>query len=287
MILTHLVDSSVPPTPMPTDRQHARPFLKWAGGKGRLLEQYRGFIPQFKTYYEPFLGGGALFFDLQPSHAVLSDINPELVNVYQCVRDRVEAVIQCLEHHAQHHNREYYYALRALELTDAVERAARLLYLNKTCFNGLYRVNRAGKFNVPMGRYQNPNICDRQLLLTASAALQSAIILERPFHKVLEDAHREEDFVYFDPPYYPISATSDFTAYSQTAFTVADQEKLRDVFTVLAQRGVKTMLSNSDCLFIRNLYEGYTTKTITAARAINSNPDKRGKIQEVLIISHH
>lgn len=286
MILTHVVDSSVPPTPVRPHLQPPRPFLKWAGGKGRLLEQYRRFIPPFKTYYEPFLGGGALFFDLQPSQAVLSDINPALVNVYQCVRDHVDAVITCLEHHTQQHCREYYYEIRAQEFTDAVERAARLLYLNKTCFNGLYRVNRAGKFNVPMGRYENPKICDHQLLLSASAALQSATILERPFGKVLQDAHGKEDFVYFDPPYYPLSATSDFTAYSQTAFTATEQEILRDVFAVLAQRGVKTMLSNSDCPFIRDLYKDYATETIIAARAINSNPNKRGKIQEVLVLSY-
>jgi DNA adenine methylase len=287
MILTHVEDSSVPIPSVQVSSQPPRPFLKWAGGKGRLLEQYRPFFPTFKTYYEPFLGGGALFFYLQPSRAVLSDINPELVNVYQCIRDRVDAVITLLEHHAQQHCRDYYYKVRSQELTEPVERAARLLYLNKTCFNGLYRVNRAGKFNVPMGRYQNPKICDRNLLLAASAALQSATIIERPFDGILQDAHREEDFVYFDPPYYPISPTSDFTAYSQTAFTVIEQEKLRDVFSILAQRGVKAMLSNSDCPFIRNLYQDYTTEIITAARAINSNPDKRGKIQEVLIISHH
>jgi DNA adenine methylase len=286
MILTHVEDSSVPIPSVGASSQSPRPFLKWAGGKGRLLEQYRPFIPTFKTYYEPFLGGGALFFDLQPSRAVLSDINPELVNVYQCIRDRIDAVMTQLEHHAQQHCRDYYYKVRAQELNDPVERAARLLYLNKTCFNGLYRVNRAGKFNVPMGRYQNPKICDRNLLLAASAALQSATIIERPFDGVLQDACGENDFVYFDPPYYPISATSDFTAYSQTAFTAIEQEKLRDVFFVLAQRGVKAMLSNSDCPFIRNLYQDYTTEIITAARAINSNPDKRGKIQEVLVLSH-
>jgi DNA adenine methylase len=286
MILTHVEDSSVPIPTVQASLQPPRPFLKWAGGKARLLEQYRLFIPPFKTYYEPFLGGGALFFYLQPSYAVLSDINPELVNVYQCIRNHVDAVITQLEHHAQQHCRDYYYKVRAQELNDPIERAARLLYLNKTCFNGLYRVNRAGKFNVPMGRYQNPKICDHHLLLAASAALQSATILERSFDHILQDAHGEEDFVYFDPPYYPLSATSDFTAYSQTAFTTTNQETLRDIFAILAQRGVKTMLSNSDCPFIRNLYKGYTIKNITAARVINSNPDKRGKIQEVLVVSH-
>jgi DNA adenine methylase len=286
MILTHVVDESMSTTPVQPILQPPRPFLKWAGGKGRLLAQYRPFIPKFKTYYEPFLGGGALFFDLKPPRAVLSDINPELVNVYQCIRDRVESVITQLEHHRQHHDRDYYYLVRAQEFVDPVERAARFLYLNKTCFNGLYRVNRSGKFNVPMGRYKNPRICDPTLLRAASTALKSAIILERPFAAVLEDVKSAEDFVYFDPPYYPLSPTSDFTAYSRGAFTADDQRYLRDVFVQLTQRGVKTMLSNSDCSFVRDLYEDYKIETISATRAINSNPDKRGKIQEVLIVSN-
>jgi DNA adenine methylase len=263
--------------------QSPRPFLKWAGGKSRLLVQYQPFIPKFKTYYEPFLGGGALFFHLQPVRAVLSDINPELVNVYTCIRDRVEAVITVLEHHAKHHSPNYYYDIRAQEFEPPVDRAARLLYLNKTCFNGLYRVNSKGKFNVPMGSYKNPKICDRSLLLAAATALRTATILERPFTKVLQDANGADDFVYFDPPYYPLSPTSDFTAYSQHAFTESDQQHLRDVFVTLAQRGVKTILSNSDCAFIRNLYQGFSIQPITAARAINSNPERRGKIQEILV----
>lgn len=264
-----------------------RPFLKWAGGKGRLLEQYQRFFPQHDyRYFEPFLGGGAVFFHLQPAEATLSDINPELVNVYQCVQRQVEAVISILIEHSQHHSHDHYYQVRASELDTPTERAARFIYLNKTCFNGLYRENAQGKFNVPMGRYKKPRICDPELLRSVSAALQSAHITERSFSEVLQEAQTPQDFVYFDPPYYPISTTSDFTAYSRGAFAKEDQEQLRDVFATLAQRGVQVMLSNSDCDFIRHLYQDFPTYTIQAARAINSNPAKRGKISEVLVTSY-
>jgi DNA adenine methylase len=264
----------------------ARPFLKWAGGKGRLLAQYQPYLPQkFSHYYEPFLGGGALFFHLQPQHAVLSDINPELVNVYTCVRDRPEDVIQQLQCHATHHSKEYYYQIRAQLPESAVAKAARLIYLNKTCFNGLYRVNARGRFNVPMGRYKNPKICDSELLKTASAVLQNTTIIERSFDKVVEDANTAEDFVYFDPPYHPLSETSNFTSYSRFSFTSEHQIRLRDTFVQLANRGVQVVQSNADCAFIRELYQDFHIDTIEATRAINSDPTKRGKITEVLITS--
>jgi DNA adenine methylase len=278
-----------------------RPFLKWAGGKSRLLLQYQPYLPEnITTYYEPFLGGGALFFHLQqrqfptageppsglaPQHAILSDINPELVNVYTCVRDQVEAVIQRLAYHATHHNTEYYYQVRATVPRDAVQRAARLIYLNKTCFNGLYRVNAQGQFNVPIGRYKNPKICDPDLLRSAAKALANTTILEQHFSHILTQAPSPTDFVYLDPPYHPLSATSNFTNYSHQAFDAAQQVQLRDVFAQLAARGVRVMQSNSDCPFIRDLYQGFSIHPITAARAINANPQKRGKITEVLIMS--
>lgn len=263
-----------------------RPFLKWAGGKGRLLSQYAPYLPtNYQTYYEPFLGGGAIFFYLQPAQALLADVNPELVNVYTCIRDHLQAVIEQLEIHAHHHCQDYYYQMRSQPLTTPTQRAARLIYLNRTCFNGLYRENSQGQFNVPMGRYQNPKICDPSLLQAVSTALQTTQIQQQSFEAILNLAHSTQDFVYFDPPYHPISATSDFTAYSRRAFTPADQEHLAHVFTVLAERGVQVMLSNSDCPFIRELYRNYTIHPIQAARAINSNPHKRGKITEVLITS--
>ncbi|MCG9893478.1 MAG: DNA adenine methylase [Thermosynechococcaceae cyanobacterium MS004] len=261
-----------------------RPFLKWAGGKSRLIVQYQPFLPQaFDTYYEPFLGGGALFFYLRPQRAVLSDINPELVNVYTCVRDRVEELIEQLTHHAAHHGQDYYYQMRAETPEPPVARAARLIYLNKTCFNGLYRVNAQGQFNVPMGRYSNPKICDRDLLQAASEALQSATIVQRSFHQILEANITPQDFVYFDPPYQPLSVTSNFTGYSRDAFTAAHQIQLRDIFAQLAQHQVQVLLSNSDCPFIRELYQDFPIQTIHAARAINVHAQKRGKINEVLV----
>jgi DNA adenine methylase len=268
-------------------RVSPRPFLKWAGGKGQLLSQYLAYFPQhFEVYYEPFLGGGAVFFHLLPAQAVLTDINPELVNVYSCIRDRLEQVISLLAEHQQRHGKDYYYQIRASNQGTAVERAARLIYLNKTCFNGLYRENSKGDFNVPIGKYKNPTICNSALLRSASLALQSVQIEVRSFDAVLDFAKTSQDFVYLDPPYYPLSSTSNFTSYSRYSFGEVDQVKLRNTFLTLAQRGVKVMLSNSDCPFIRDLYKDFNIHQITASRAINSNAKKRGIIAEVLVTSY-
>lgn len=268
----------------------ARPFVKWAGGKGRLLEQYRPYFPAcFATYWEPFIGGGAVFFALRHhcQSAVLADINPELVNLYHVVQTQVEPLIAQLQVHRQRHGQDYYYGLRSqTDLPSPVQRAARLLYLNKTCYNGLYRENSKGHFNVPMGRYKNPRICDPQLLRAASAALRGADILEAPFDFIVEQPVSRQDFVYFDPPYHPISATSSFTSYNRYGFTASDQRRLYQVFVTLAQRGVKVMLSNSDCPFIRELYQDYPIHTIYSARAINSKAKRRGRITELLITSY-
>lgn len=264
-----------------------RPFLKWAGGKGKLISQYSFHFPEnCSTYYEPFLGGGAVFFHLQPQQAFLMDINSELVNVYQCVRDRLSELIECLKAHRDAHCREHYYQVRACIPTAAVERAARLIYLNKTCFNGLYRENSKGQFNVPMGSYKNPGIFDSELLIAASRSLQFAQIHQAPFQAVLDYAKTSRDFVYFDPPYFPISSTSNFTAYNRYTFKQEDHIRLRDTFRTLANRGVKVMLSNSDCPFVRELYADFRVYTISAARAINSKATCRGKITELLITSY-
>jgi DNA adenine methylase len=266
---------------------YPRPFLKWAGGKAKLIPQYSPHFPRsFSTYYEPFLGGGAIFFHLLPKRSILMDINPELVNVYRCVRDRVEELIGLLREHRDRHNPTYYYFIRSWAEGGEVERAARLLYLNKTCFNGLYRENSKGQFNVPLGRYKNPGIFDPDLLRATSAVLQTAEIWENPFETILHYARTAQDFVYFDPPYYPISSTSNFTAYNRYSFNQEDQIRLRNTFVELAQRGVRVMLSNSDCPFVRELYQGFNIQTILAARAINSNAEKRGKITEVLVTSY-
>jgi DNA adenine methylase len=273
-----------------TSQFSPRPFLKWAGGKGRLIEQYRAFFPaKFHRYYEPFLGGGAIFFHLHDrcQQAVLADLNDELVNVYHCVRDDVEAIIEILRKHQERHCRDYYYAVRANHrVRSPIYRAARLIYLNKTCFNGLYRENSKGEFNVPMGRYKKPKVCDASTLKWASAALQRAEVVCEEFPAILDRAEGDQDFVYFDPPYHPISATSSFTGYNRYGFSAADQQRLQQTFAELAARGVKVMLSNSDCPFIQDLYQDFYIYRIQAARAINSNAKRRGKISELVITSY-
>lgn len=271
----------------PEQLSYPRPFIKWAGGKRQVLAQYLPFFPKnIRTYYEPFLGGGAIFFHLQPSKAVLTDINAELVNVYQHVRDAVEDVLLLLREHQKHHDKDYYYSIRATPGETPLERAARFLYLNKTCFNGLYRENSKGQFNVPMGRYKKPAIYNPELLCSASCALQSTAIALEPFENILNRSFHAHDLVYFDPPYHPISATSSFTSYNRYAFRTDDQIRLRETFAELAQRGVRVMLSNSDCPFIRELYEGFNIHTIQASRSINSKGERRGKVTELLITSY-
>ncbi|MEA5575542.1 DNA adenine methylase [Anabaena sp. UHCC 0451] len=264
-----------------------RPFLKWAGGKSRLIPQYQQYFPKnFQTYYEPFLGGGAVFFHLQPPKAILTDINADLIITYRCVRDSVEELITRLKEHKQQHDRDYYYDVRSYPEGTNLEKAARFIYLNKTCFNGLYRVNSQGKFNVPLGRYQNPGICQEDILRVASKALATADIQNADFTEVLNYATNSNDFVFFDPPYHPLSVTSNFTAYSKYLFGEEQQKQLRDVFVELAERGVKVMLSNSDCDFIREIYSSFKIHTISAARSINANAKKRGNINEVLVTSY-
>ncbi|MGI8500190.1 MAG: DNA adenine methylase, partial [Hassallia sp.] len=260
-----------------------RPFLKWAGGKSKLIQQYLTYLPSkntYKNYYEPFLGGGAVFFHLQPSNAILTDINAELITTYRCVRDNVEELIFLLKEHESKHSKDYYYSVRANPGKSDLENAARLIYLNKTCFNGLYRVNSQNKFNVPLGKYKNPNICPEDLLIAASEALYQAEIKQANFTEILNHATNSDDFVYFDPPYYPISKTSYFTSYTNYSFEENQQIQLRDIFVKLSERDVMVMLSNSDCEFIRNLYSNFNIYTISATRAINSNAKKRGKINE-------
>lgn len=278
------------------------PFLKWAGGKSRLIQQYENYFPKvnIKSYYEPFLGGGSVFFYLQHNPAILTDINQDLIETYLCVRDNLKELLSLLEKHQIEHNNDkseshdYYYHVRSHTYETAIERAARLIYLNRTCFNGLYRVNSEGKFNVPIGKYKNPKICNYDLLCSASNALKSAKIEVKQFDYVLDYA-QTDDFVYFDPPYQPLSNTSYFTAYSTDSFDEEKQKKLRDVFAELANRGVKVMLSNSNSPVIQKLYrdnKAFKTQKlpniheISASRVINSNIKKRGKIIELLITSY-
>jgi len=262
------------------------PLLKWAGGKAQLLSTFHKYFPKsFNRYFEPFLGGGAVFFHLMPERATLSDLNQELINCYQVVRDDVDRLIELLKRHTN--DKAHYYRVRAWnshQLTP-VEQAARLIFLNKTCFNGLYRVNSLGQFNVPFGRYKNPKICDEQNLRAVSRALSSVDLKSSRFEDVLRQARRG-DFVYLDPPYQPISPTSNFTGYTKDAFDFADQERLCKTAQALNRRGCLLMLSNSDNEFIRELYEDFNIVTVQANRAINCRADRRGRISELLIMNY-
>ncbi len=264
----------------------AQPILKWAGGKRRLMADLCSRLPaRFGGYFEPFFGGGALFFHLQPALARVSDVNGELVNLYRVTRDHVEALIDDLQRHR--YERNYYYAMRATDpgTLTAVQRASRTIYLNRTCFNGLYRVNRRGQFNVPMGRYQDPVICQPDRLRAASGLLAVADIREADFTWILDEA-RPGDFVYFDPPYQPLSATANFTSYARDDFSEKDQAHLAEVFATLARRGVKCMLSNSDTPLVRELYADFRCDQVLAPRAISRRGDGRQSVSEVIVLSY-
>jgi DNA adenine methylase len=274
------------------------PFLKWAGGKTQILFEIEKFVPsEFNRYFEPFLGGGAVFFHLTTKNlqftAYLSDTNEELITVYRVVKDDVEKLIDILKKHQKDYDKdpiEFYYELRKFVPPTDVERAARFIALNKTCYNGLYRVNKGGIFNVPIGRYKNPLICDSNNLRNASLSLRdSKVIIELNDYKqiVLENA-KEGDFVYLDPPYNPASSTASFTSYTNRGFTNTDQKELRDVFTELIDRKCKVLLSNSDTKFIRELYSEFATsfKEVNVLRSINCRGSKRIGHKELIISSY-
>jgi DNA adenine methylase len=272
-----------------------RPFLKWAGGKGQLLAAYEAFYPRPRDitgYVEPFLGSGAVFFHVQallkPKRVALSDGNAELIGAFEAVRDSVDQVIARLAGHKSRHSEEYFYDVRAQDprqLRSAADRAARLIYLNKTCFNGLYRVNSRGLFNVPFGHHKNPSLCDPEALQEASARLANVDLRTAHFREVLAVA-KSGDFVYFDPPYHPLSGTAYFTSYTEGSFGEADQRELAAVYAKLADRGCKVMLSNSDTPLIRDLYSDFHIHRVLARRSINSNGERRGKIAEVVVTSY-
>lgn len=268
--------------------REAAPFVKWVGGKGRLLSQLRPLLPlgvEHMRHVEPFVGGGALFFSRRPGRALLTDINPTLVATYAAIRDDVQSVIAALRGLAGRHSKESYYQVRERYneggRVSASKRAAMFIYLNKTCFNGLHRVNRRGEFNVPVGAYKNPRILNEEGLLAASEALHDARLECAPFDALLENA-KPGDFVYFDPPYEPVSQTANFTAYARDGFSQEDQTRLRDVYNALDRRGCKLMLSNSDVPFIRELYKAFDITTVAAPRAINCDAKKRGKVSEII-----
>ncbi|NPV29138.1 MAG: DNA adenine methylase [Firmicutes bacterium] len=260
-----------------------KPPVKWAGGKGQLLAQFEPLFPaRFNVYHEPFVGGGAVFFHLLPERAVLIDNNPDLINFYLVVRDNLDELLQDARKHRNEAN--YYYRVRGLdpEVLSPVERASRFLFLNKTGYNGLWRVNRQGKHNVPFGRYKNPKIVDEENLRLVSAALKKAKIILGDFSEVLRHASKG-DFVYFDPPYYPLSETANFTDYTAESFGLQEQERLAETFKLLDRRGCFVMLSNSDTEFVRQLYRGYDIRVVYAKRAINCRADRRGPVSELVI----
>ncbi|ABO67403.1 MULTISPECIES: DNA adenine methylase [Anoxybacillaceae] len=275
-----------------TKNKLAQPFLKWAGGKRQLLPEIRKYIPKkINTYYEPFLGAGAVLFDIQPKKAVINDINTELINTYIAIRDHVDELINDLKKHKN--EKEYFYAIRDLDRKEEfkklslVERASRIIYLNKTCFNGLFRVNSQGHFNVPFGKYKNPQIVNEIVLRAVHNYLNSndITILNVDFEKAVENA-KKGDFIYFDPPYDPVSDTSSFTGYSLYGFDKDDQIRLRDLFVELDKRGCKVLLSNSATDFIKDLYKDFHIEVVSANRNINANASRRGKIDEVLVMNY-
>ena len=281
------------------DIKKAQPFIKWVGGKRGLLSQIIPLLPkEFNNYFEPFVGGGALFFELYAQgkldgkKAYLFDINAELINTYEVVRDNPAELIKKLNEFKEQHSKERYYEVRAWDREDtfseldALTRATRFIYLNKTCFNGLYRVNRKNQHNVPIGSYKNPNIADEMAIYNASEALKHATILNVSYKDVLKHATKD-DLVYFDPPYYPLTPTASFTSYSEFEFLDKEQEELFEVFYKLDKKECYVLQSNSDTIFINELYEKYKIyEIIIANRNINSNIKKRQKVKELLIRSY-
>jgi len=265
------------------------PVLKWVGGKRQLLDAIIALKPtRFRSYYEPFVGGGAVFFHLQPKKAIINDANAELINVYKVIRDSPKALIDDLMSHKN--EVDYFYRIRGLDrlpnypdLSD-IKRASRLIYLNKTCYNGLYRVNSSGEFNTPFGRYKNPNFINEPTIKAVSRYLNTPTIqiLNIDYEQALAEATRD-DFVYLDPPYHPVSQTANFTGYVRGGWGEEDQVRLRNVCDDLNERGVKFLLSNSATAFIGGLYANYHIHTVKATRAVNSNAAKRGEIDEYLI----
>jgi len=263
-----------------------KPFVKWAGGKRQILKVLLSRVPKkFNRYIEPFVGGGALFFELRPKKAIISDINYELINAYIVIRDNVEELIKDLKKHKN--TEEYFYYIRSIDpnTLTSVERASRFIYLNKTCFNGLYRENSKGQFNVPYGKYKNPKICDEENLRAVSSYLNriDVEILNCDYKKTCQLA-KEGDFVYLDPPYHPLSRTASFTSYNKNGFSEEDQLELSEIFRELDKKGCFVMLSNSNTNFIRKLYSDYKVQEVKASRAINCKPNRRSKANlEVLI----
>ena len=277
----------------PDYQTKAQPFLKWAGGKRQLLKAISKYIPaDYTEYYEPFIGAGAVLFYLQPNISTINDTNDELVNCYRVIRDEPEALLELCNIHQGNNSKEYYYQLRKQDRKTSysklspVARAARIIYLNKTCFNGLFRVNSSGQFNVPYGKYKNPTIANPDVIKAISSYLNrnKVNILNGDFERAVAHA-KEGSFIYLDPPYHPLSDTSSFTGYSTNGFGEAEQIRLKELCDRLTDKGCQILASNSAAPFIKKLYNDsrYEIIEVQATRAINTVSSKRGKINEVLI----
>ena len=275
---------------MQTGKKGTDPVFKWAGGKRGLAKTLLSFLPEkISVWCEPFFGGGALLFRLCPPKAIINDINADLMNAYAVIKDDVDTLIDELKKY--HNTPDFFYAIRALDRDkacyqelSAVQKAARLLYLNKTCYNGLYRVNAAGQFNVPFGQYKNPNIVNEDGLRAVSSYLNTADVrlFATDYAAVLDDLDPDA-FVYFDPPYDPVSATSNFTSYSKEGFSRDEQIRLRCCCDDLDKRGIRFMLSNALTPFIKEQYAAYSLTVVRAKRAISANGEKRGHVDEVVV----
>ena len=271
-----------------------QPFTKWTGGKRQLLPIIKSLMPDnYNNYFEPFIGGGALFFDLSPDKAVINDFNNELINCYQQIKKYPQKLIELLAKHQENNSKEYYLELRSADRDNRidkmtnVERAARIMYMLRVDFNGLYRVNSKNQFNVPYGRYKNPKIVDSDLSLSISQYLNSnnIKILTGDFEKAVQDVVAG-DFVYFDPPYIPLSETSAFTSYTHEGFTYEDQVRLRDCFKKLDEKGAFVMLSNSSSPLVEELYKDFNIHKVEANRTNGAKTSSRGKISEIIVTNY-
>lgn len=271
-----------------------QPFTKWTGGKRQLLEELRSYMPEtYGRYFEPFVGGGALFFDLAPEQAVINDFNEELINAYRQIKNNPAELINLLIKHKENNSKDYYLALRSadrdgrISRMTGVERAARILYMLRVDFNGLYRVNSKNQFNVPYGRYKNPKIVDVDLLYQISEYLNEndVEILQTDFAEAVKDA-QTGDFVYFDPPYIPLNETSSFTSYTHEGFSYEEQVRLRDTFKELTERGVYAMLSNSSSPLVEELYKDFNIYFVEAQRTNGAKSSSRGKISEIIVTNY-
>lgn len=269
--------------------QLVQPVLKWVGGKRQLIPEIKKYYPKkVSTYFEPFVGGGAVLFNFQPKKAIINDVNEELINLYQIIKDDVEALIEDLRRHRN--DEDYYYEIRALDRTSEfknltrIQRASRIHFLNKTCYNGLYRVNSSGEFNVPFGKYRNPNFVNEVVLRAVSNYFNKSKIkiLNGDYEESLK-CIRKGAFVYFDPPYDPVSSSSNFTGYAEGGFDINEQIKLKEICDKLNKKGVKFLLSNSATDFIKDLYKKYDINIVQAKRSINSVASKRGEVDEILV----